>query len=152
VTVPATKAKALRSALLTLIQANTTVAADKTIYVIYDEPLQTTYVDIISVGAVKQTEDPYAHTGDRGAGSMMEHLTIDVKIQAFKGGDEAQAVYERCCDLIDIVRTVVRTDPTISGTVPDSWPSGFDAVPSIDEGGQGRWCTADGQITTYVLS
>lgn len=151
-TIPATKAKALRSSLLALLQANSTVTADTSIYVIYDDPMKTTYADIISVGAVRQTEEPFAVTGDRGVGSMLEKITIDVKVQAFKGGDEAQAVYERCLDLIDIVRTVVRTDPTISNTVSDSWPSGFDAEPSIDEGGQGRWCTADGQITAYVQS
>lgn len=147
-TVPDSGVPTARAALLNLIAANSTINADSTIRVIFDEPNAGDVMgnDLISVGRVTQRERPYGMVGSGGAGWLMEDFDVEVIVSIFRAGDQAQTVFERAWTLVNAVRTAVRTDPTLSGTVAQAYPSEWDVETTWSEDGSGRFTTARGRV------
>lgn len=148
--VPGTAAGPARAALYAAIAA----AADTSVHVIYDEPNPGDVMvdDVISIGDVAQIESPYAMVGSGGAGWTTENLTLEVLVQSFRAGDQAQVVFTRAVALVDLVRRAVRADPTLAGTVVTAYPAGFDFRSSWDEKGIGRFTVAAGRISATCQS
>ncbi|PJN22419.1 hypothetical protein [Kitasatospora sp. CB02891] len=81
-----------------------------------DEPGTYQPADIVSVGRVARDISVSSMVGSGGAGWLEEHYTIAIVIEVARG-DDAQSAFERAADLVDQVVAVVRTDPTLGGTV-----------------------------------
>lgn len=119
-TIPASTVPAAKAWLFTAITAQIN---DPTVQVVYDEPGTYENDDIIMVGDVRRTPSPLSMVGTMGAYALQEDYEIDVVVSVYRGGDNAQTVYERACTLANTVEYVVRNDPTLGGAVPKAIPS-----------------------------
>jgi hypothetical protein len=149
-TVPGSAVGPARAALYAAIAAQ----VDSAVHVMYDEPNAGDVMvdDIISVGDVTQLETPYAMIGSGAAGWTVETISLEITVSVFRGGDQAQVVFERAVALVDAVRRAVRADPTLAGTVVTAYPAGFDFRSSWDEKGIGRFTVAAGRISATCQS
>lgn len=138
--VPQSTVKAVRMRLFNTLAA---ALGTQDIIVCLDDPSTNEPDDIVTVGAVhRQTPAGVQLVGGGGTGWMDEHYTIEVNISVYRGGDFAQAVFERCEDLIYQVESAVRTDPTFGGLVIQANPhesTNSGSEPSDDH--MGRICT-----------
>lgn len=97
-------------------------AAEPALLVAYGEPGPNQPDDLIVVGEVQRQITPFALVGSQDTGAMQETYSVFVVISVFRGGDQAQQVFERACALADDVIGVQRADPTMGGLVFTSWP------------------------------
>jgi hypothetical protein len=94
--------------------------------------------DIISVGDVMRTIDTFQMVGSGGAGWLDESFTVMVTVSVYRGGDNAQAVFERACVLAAAVEAAVRNDPTLGGAVTQAHPSVAEYMASWEAEHKGR--------------
>lgn len=105
----------------------------------YDEPGPYEPDDIVSVGAVTERRlTPLAFVGSGGANALREDYALEITIDVFRGGDQAQTCYERAWALLGQVETAVRADPTLGGLVEQAWPRLARDEPAWDEEHKGR--------------
>lgn len=138
-TIPASTVPAAKAFLVTAI---TTAINDTSVLVSYDEPGTYQTDDIVMVGRVDRQVERHAFVGSGGAQWLYEIYTIEVVVRAYRGGDDAQTVFERACALADVVASAVRTDPTLGGVVLVANPSTAAIEPDWDDNHLGRIATA----------
>lgn len=97
-------------------------APRSSLLVCYDMPGPNQPDDIVSVGKVSRDIGVNSMVGGGGAGWLDERYTITVTIDVYRGGDSAQAAYERGAALLDQVCAIVRADPTLGGLVTVARP------------------------------
>ncbi|MEW2518131.1 hypothetical protein [Actinacidiphila alni] len=124
-TIPASTAPAARRYLLDQFTAQLQPDADakrSSLLVCYDIPGPNQPDDIVAVGKVTRQIDVNSLVGGGGAGWLDERYTVEITIDVYRGGDSAQAAYERGAALLDQVCAIVRTDPTLGGAVLTAHP------------------------------
>lgn len=124
-TIPASITKAAKASLFTSLTASLTPVAGESLLVCYDEPGPNQPDDIVSVGVVDRALTRVGMIGSLGGGAFEDAVTVHVTVSVYRGGDDAQTVFERACDLIDAVVDVVRADPTLGGIALRAWPKSF---------------------------
>lgn len=145
-TVPVSITKAAKAQLFASLTAQLVAADDAELLVCYDGPGPKQPGDIVSVGAVRRVVTAAALVGSLGANSLQDTVAIDVTVSVYREGDEAQATFERGCDLVDDVVAVVRADPTLAGIV-------LKAAPTQASYGEAEW-TEDhkGRVSESVVT
>ncbi|MFI6117476.1 hypothetical protein [Kitasatospora sp. NPDC051164] len=82
--------------------------------------------DIVAVGKVGRRIDVSSMVGSGGAGWLREDFGIEIVIECARGTEDSQSAFERTTTLIDQIIAVVRTDPTLGGSVLWSKPTRSD--------------------------
>lgn len=139
--IPQSTVKAVRMQLYNTLK---TALGTQNIVVCLDGPEVNLPDDIVSVGAVHRQAVPGVQlVGGGGAGWVDEHFSIEVTIEVFRGGDQAQVCFERAEDLIYQVESAVRTDPQMGGLVIQANPHESTSTGALaTEDHKGRLCTA----------
>lgn len=95
--------------------------------------------DVIVVGDIEQSFDPWQMVGSGGQGWLYDKYTIQIMISVYRGGDEAQAVLTQAAALVYQVCQVVRTDPSLGGLVVQAYPASANYESGwSEEGASGR--------------
>lgn len=119
-TIPVSIAKGAKAWLYGQLQAafeGWTCDTGAPLMVSYDEPGKNQPNDIVAVRSLKRRLDAGGMVGSMGAGAVYDTVELDVVASVFRGGDIAQACFERACDLVDVIVSVVRADPSMGGLV-----------------------------------
>lgn len=124
-TIPGSITKAAKAWIFSALDAALSADSGNSFLVCYDEPGPNQPDDIVSVGAVDRTLARAGMVGSLGAGAFQDTITVHVIVSVYRGGDVAQTVFERACDLIDGVIDVIRADPTLGGIALRAWPKSF---------------------------
>jgi hypothetical protein len=123
------------------------LSPQSSLLVCYDEPGPNQPDDIVSIGPVARTFEPGSFVGNGEAGWLKERYTITVTIDVFRGGDDAQATYERSQALADGVVAAVRADLTLGGAVLTATPLADNAEGEWDQEHLGRHVTSTIEIS-----
>ena len=141
-TIPASSIPAAKLWIVQHIAAHLPTPNDPTVTISYDAPAAgTSFDDLIIVGRVERIVEPHAMVGSMQAGSLEEQYTVEVEVVVFRGGDQAQVVFERASALADAVVATVRTDPTLGGAVLLCRPGALLYESLWDDGHLGREAT-----------
>jgi hypothetical protein len=148
-TIPSSSVPGARRWLFTSLVASLTEDQDLTLpdgyvgdgsaslLVCLDEPGPYQPADIVVVGKVERDPEITGMVGGGGAGWITEKYSIEIRIEVARGGDDALSAFERACDLLVQVETVVRTDPTMGGNVLWGRP-GHSTIEVVSVQGTGR--------------
>ena len=138
-TIPVSTVPAVKAYLVTQLTATLTAATGKQLGVFYDEPGPFQPDDVVSVGDVTSfVSAPGAMVGGGGAGWIEERYTLEVVIDVFRGGDQAQTAYERAWALLAGVCSLVRTDPSLGSRVVEARPGQVTTTSEWDADHKGR--------------
>ena len=121
--------------------------------VCYDSPGTYQPNDMVAVGAVTREITTAGMAGSMSvAGTLHETFTIDVIVSVYRGGDQAQVVWERADDLVESVIGIVRADPTLGGTVLLAFPDRVDEPAAAwEDSHNGRVCECHVSIMCTAL-
>lgn len=147
-------AKQAKAALLASLQTQIAPAdPDTALLICYDTPGTYRPPDIIAVGAVTREITTAGMAGSMTvAGTLHVAFSIDVIVSVYRGGDDAQAVWERADDLVEDVITAVRADPTLGGAVLLAFPDRVDQpVADWEASHNGRVCECHVAIACTAL-
>jgi hypothetical protein len=151
--IPTSSIPAARAYLLAQIEA--TVTQDPTdataeLLVSLDEPGTHQPADVVIVGDVHQTYQPYASVGSGRAYWLEESYSVEITISVFRSGDDgtnalAQTVFTRARMIADQIVNVVRSDPSLGGAVQRARPG------TVTH--QSTWSTGDvtGRVTEIQI-
>jgi len=147
--IPTSSAPAARLWLFTQLSAQITPDPsnpDARLIVVYDEPGPDQPEDIVSVGAVHRTVKAKRLVGGGGPGWLDESYTVEITVDVYRGGDDAQGVYTRAQSLVDAVVAVVRSDPSLGDSVTVAVPLTDQTEVTWDPDHLGRVATSVIQI------
>ncbi|MBM9504523.1 hypothetical protein [Actinacidiphila acididurans] len=148
-TVPASSAPAARAYLFGQLSAQLTPDPDSprsSLLVCYDQPGPNQPDDIVSVGKVIRTFEFSSFVGSGGAGYLQERYTVEITVDVFRGGDDAQGAYIRAAYLTDQIVAAVRSDLTLGGAVLAARPTTHSTDAEWDDEHLGRHATATLEI------
>jgi hypothetical protein len=148
-TIPVSTTTAVRAYLFqALTAAMTPDMFDKSasLLVCYDEPGPDQPEDIVTVGKVARQLGVSSLVGSGGAGWLDEQYTVEIQVEVYRGGDDPQAAYARCADLVDVAISVVRSDPTLGGAVIVARPISHTQEVMWDDAHSGRVASAAVEI------
>jgi hypothetical protein len=117
--------------------------------VVYDQPGPFQPDDIVSIGKVSRQVAVSSLVGSGGAGWLEERFQVEVIVDVFRGGDYAQAAFERAVALVDAVCAVVRGDPSLGGCVLEARPAGSTYDSEWDDEHKGRHCVGTIEVDCY---
>lgn len=92
-------------------------AGARQVLVSYDVLTPNVPDEYVMVGNVRRQVSVARMVGGGGAGWLDERYELDITTSVYRGGDEAQTVFERACAIADVVVDVVRLDPSLGGLV-----------------------------------
>jgi hypothetical protein len=124
-TIPASSAPTVRQWMFDNFTAQLTpdpISTTSSLLVCFDEPGPGQPDDIVSVGKTHNNIGVLALVGGGGAGWLDERYIVEITVDVYRGGDDAQAAYVRCSALCDALVAVVRTDPSLGGRVLQARP------------------------------
>lgn len=152
-TIPTSTAPAARTWLYDQFTAQ--IAPDpgspqSSLLICYDDVGTNAPDDVVIVGAVTRAIGVNSMVGGGGVGWLDERYTVTVTIDVFRGGDDAAAVFTRACLLLDQVCAIVRTDPTLGGTVLTGRPSTSQAEGEWDDEHMGRHMLITVDVECYA--
>lgn len=115
-TVPAVKSY-MRDQVMTALQDQ--VIPGFALVVCYDRPGQYRPPEIVVIGKIYDRRvDGFTMVGSGGAGWLKEEYEFECIVDVFRPGESLQIeAYDRAWQLMSIVETVVRTDPSLGGLV-----------------------------------
>lgn len=145
--IPASSIPAAKQYLFNQIAA--ALASSKDLRVYMDEPPTDPppESDVIVVGNVEQTFEPWEMVGSGGAGWLYEKYSIQVLVSVYRGGDEPIIVLTQATNLVYQVCSVVRTDPSLGNNVLQAYPASVNYESGwSDEGASGRITEAEIKI------
>jgi hypothetical protein len=117
---PSSSAPAVRTYLHDQLTATLTpdpLSPRSSLLVCYDVPGPNQPDDIVSVGKIHRRLGVNSLVGGGGAGWLEERYTVEVIVDVYRGGDDAQATYLRASTLVESAISLVRSDPTLGGAV-----------------------------------
>ena len=120
------------------------------VLVSYDEPGPHQPDDIVAVCDVDDTATVMRMVGSGAAGWLDETMTVQVVCESYRGGDEAQAVFERAAVLAAVVCDVVRLDPQLGGIAIEAKPSRISYASQWEPDHKGRLCRATVSVSVYA--
>jgi hypothetical protein len=118
--IPISTMPAVRQYLFDQITATLTADPINTrasLVVCFDDPGTNEPEDIVVVGKIERQIAVNSMVGSGGAGYLEERYTVEITIEAYRGSDDAQAVFSRAALLADGVVSVVRSDLSLGGLV-----------------------------------
>lgn len=122
--IPVSTVPAVKSYLVTAVQAQAVAATEEQLVVLYGAPAAYQPDDIIGVGDVlNRATEPEAMVGSGGAGWLTERYELEVVVNAFRAGDFAVEVDARAWTMAAYVETAVRLDPSCGGLVLEARPT-----------------------------
>jgi hypothetical protein len=124
-TIPTSSAPVVRQWFYDTLTAQLTpdpVSTTSSLLVCFDSPGPGQPDDIVSVGKTTNQIGVMALVGGGGAGWLDERYTVEITVEVYRGGDDAQAAYSRASALCDAVIAAVRTDPSLGGRVIEARP------------------------------
>jgi hypothetical protein len=151
-TIPSSSAPAARRFLFDQLTAQLTpdpAFPKSQLLVVYDSPGPFQPDDIVAVGKVHRQINPNSLVGSGGAGWLEESYQIEILIDVFRGGDYAQATFERAVALTDAVCAAVRSDPSLGGAVLSARPTTSTHDSEWDDEHKGRRCVSALEIDCY---
>ena len=116
-TIPVSAAPTIKASLVALLKGclDQGTTGDPVVLVSYNEPTVYLPDDLAIVGKVSRSFDPSRMIGSGGAGWGIEHLSVDVELSAFRGGDQPQSTEERAWHMVGLFDQALRTDPSLGG-------------------------------------
>lgn len=147
--IPISSAPAAKHWLFTTLQDSLTADPGNGLVVCLDSPGTNVPNDGVAVGRVNRSLDISSLVGGAGAGFLNETYTIDVTIEVFRGGDNAELATNRAFALIDGVVHAVRTDPTMGGSVLWAKPTTSNCDCDWADDHKGRLASATVQISCF---
>lgn len=151
-TIPVSTSTAVRQYLYNGITAALTpdpLSKSASLLVCFDEPGPNQPDDIVSIGKVTRHIGVNSMVGSGGAGYLDERYSVEITIDVFRGGDDAQAAYARSALLADGVVNVVRADLSLGGLVLVSKPTMSTHDVAWDEQHGGRLATTVLEIECF---
>lgn len=151
-TIPTSSAPIVRQFLFDTLTAQLTPDPANTsasLLVCFDDPGTAELDDIVSVGKTTSQIGVMALVGGGGAGWLDERYTVEITVDVFRGGDDAQAVYVRASGLCDAVIGAVRADPSLGGRVTQARPISVAIDPELDAAHMGRRATGTVEIECF---
>jgi hypothetical protein len=124
-TIPTSSAPGVRQYLYDSFTAQLTPdpnSITSSLLVCFDDPGPGQPDDIVSVGKTHSNIGVMALVGGGGAGWLDERYIVEITVDVYRGGDNAQGAYVRCSALCDALIAVVRTDPSLGGRVIEARP------------------------------
>jgi len=95
--------------------------------------------DVVMVGDIEQTWEPWELVGSGGEGWLFEKYAIDVTVSVYRGGDDPRGVLTQAAALVKQVAAVVRVDPSLGDNVLQAYPASANYKSGwSDEGASGR--------------
>jgi hypothetical protein len=113
-------------------------ATASSLLVCFDQPGPGQPDDIVSIGKTHNQIGVMALVGGGGTGWLDERYTVEVTVDVFRGGDDAQAAYARASALCDAVVAAVRTDPSLGGRVLVAKPKSIELEVEEESSHMGR--------------
>lgn len=149
-TIPVSTVPAARAYLISVITEQVTTAGlSEPGCEVYDSaPDHETENDVIAVCGVRRTVQPMALVGSGAQFWRQESYSIEVLIDCFQGGADGamEAVNQRAYELLALVETAVRQDPSLGGIAIQAAPSSSDSTPSWDDTHMGARCVITAEI------
>jgi len=140
--IPVSTVPAVKAYLFAQLKAKLTpdpIQTASSLTVFYDEPGPNQPDDIVVVGACKSRQvTPFQMVGSGGRGWLYEKYMLEVTVACFRGGDNAQLIYERAYALTGQIETAVRSDPSLGGLVTQAHPAGSHDDPQWETQHKGR--------------
>lgn len=152
-TIPVSTAPAVRQYLYDTITAQLTpdpLSKSASLLVCFDEPGPNQPDDIVCVGKVSRQLARTAMVGGGGAGWLSETYTVEILIEVYRGGDDAQAVFSRAASLADSIISIVRSDISLGGNVLSGHPTATTEDVAWDENHQGRLASYTLEIECFA--
>lgn len=151
--IPGSSMAAVRGYLLTRLAA--TVQPDPadtgaSLLVCLDGPDTDVPEDVVSVGDVAITYDPFQTVGSGGPGWLTETYTVTVDIQVARGTPDSTVTVARALALANTVAAVVRADPSLGGLVDRARPADAHFETGWDDTGVGRITSVE--MTIAILN
>lgn len=151
--IPVSSVPAVKTYLVNAITTQVTAAniTEPVCEVYNGQPDHVTTADTIVIAGAHRTLSTEALVGDGGPLWLDETYRVQVEIDCYQAGaDEAQdAVQQRAYQLLALVETAVRLDPSLGGLVQIARPEESADTPSWDENGQGARCEITAEIYVY---
>lgn len=136
--------KAAVAWVITTLTTNVTAVTGHDLYIGYGEPLNNEPDDQIYLADVRSDTQLIGMRGATGVGAMSEADTILLWVSVFRVDDTGKVPFERCADLVAQIVSLVRTDPTLGGTVLNAQPGQVTyPSPAATESGSGRLCETE---------
>lgn len=144
-TVPTARAN-LISAITT--QANAAGYTEPGVEVYDSAPDHETENDIIAVCGVRRRVKPMALVGSGGQFWRQEEYSIEVTIDCFVPGSNGamEQANTRAYQLLALVETAVRQDPSLGGIAIQAAPADSESTPHWDDAHMGARCVIVAQI------
>lgn len=115
--IPTSTAPAVKTWLYNLLVANLTPSPGSRLRVFYNDPGTDLPDDVVSVSNVLNRTTTYAaFVGGGGANYLDETYTIEIVIDAYRGGDNAITAEARAWVLEGAIEQLIRGDLTAGGT------------------------------------
>lgn len=151
-TVPVSTVPAVRNYLVTAINNRVAAAgiASPTVEVYVSGLDHETAEDVIVIGGARREVKPGAIVGGGGQHWKFEDYHIEVTIDCFAGGTDFSSVDARAFQLLSLVETAVRVDPSMGGLVLVSYPASSDSLHMWDDSHKGARTMITAQI--YVCT
>lgn len=150
--IPSSSIPAARRYLFDQLTAQLTTDPDfpkAQLLVVYDQPGPFQPDDIVSIGKVSRQVAVNSLVGSGGAGWLEERYQVEVIVDVFRGGDYAQAAFERAVAVVDGVCAAVRGDPSLGGAVLEARPSSGTYESEWDDEHKGRHCVGTVEVDCY---
>lgn len=107
--------------------------------VFYSEPGPGYPDDVIYLGDTEQSNEPTQMVGSGGTGWLFESYHQVIEVDVYRGGDQAQIVFERACALVATIESLVRADPSLGGNITIvGYPAGTHYESGWEESHMGR--------------
>jgi hypothetical protein len=152
--IPISTVPAVRSYLISAITAQVNAAGlSEPGCEVYDSaPDHETTNDVIAVCGARRQTRPLALVGSGGQFWLDESYQVEVMIDCFQAGADGamEAVNARAYQLLALVETAVRQDPSLAGNVLEARPQESESTPSWDDAHMGARCVIATQIQVYT--
>lgn len=149
-TIPTTTVPAARTYLINAITTQVASAglSEPTCEVYDSAPDHETEADVIAVCGARRTVQAMALVGSGGQFWRQEHYSIEVLIDCYQGGVDGamEAVNLRAYQLLSLIETAVRTDPSLGGLVVQAAPASSESAPAWDDNHMGARCVITASI------
>lgn len=154
-TIPTSSAPIVRQYLfdaLTAQLAPDPVDTTASLLVCFDSPGPGQPDDIVAIGKTTSQFHALALVGSGGAGWLDERYTVEITVDVFRGGDDAQGAYVRAAALCDAVLGAVRSDISLGGNVLQARPHSVAIDVEDDSAHMGRRATGLIEIECFQRS
>lgn len=146
--IPVSTVPAVRQYLLTQIQAQIGIYTAPIVEVYLSDADHESAADLVIIGGAHRALEPFAMVGSGGPHWLREtyHLEVSIECAQFGVDSTFSTVDSRAYQLLGMVETVVRTDPSLGGLVLVARPAESTSEHAWGDEHQGPQCLIKAQI------